>query len=266
MMYEIKMGETLHRLTRRDEGAKEAGKKIESAINEILALEKEFISLICYKAFEQLKKARNIAEDNDYLYIIEALTDDNLIDIIDNFKIDKALINMGKGVKEELEDMVSEFNRLKKQWQTNTKTITELNEQIETLPAKEPGGWARFLADKQPGLVKRFFLRFVHKESINEAKRECTNYETRKTLEHDVCKLQSANEELKEQSNVYEKQIENEKARKQLIEHQKILLEKIEQLERNAAVLIPKTKEPKNVVQATPPRDEDDELQFTMEW
>ncbi|PWY55471.1 hypothetical protein DGG96_11880 [Legionella qingyii] len=260
------MGETLYRLSSRDpndQSAINAGQEIENAINEILKLDDEDISLICYDAFEQLKKARIITNNNYYESILEALTDDDLIALIHKFKI--GLPNIDKEL-DQINKMLEQLETLDSEVKFNEQQMTAKRIMIGNLPSEEPGGWARFIADTKPGLLKSFFLLFIRKKSIDAAKSKCAEYDSRNALIAEVSLLESTNIRLNEQ--IEEKNSKNND-QKTLSSHQQILQKNIKLLEENADSLMPKAKhdfeteaKTQNEVQQ---HDEDDELQFTME-
>ncbi|QMT61584.1 hypothetical protein [Legionella sp. PC997] len=265
------MSETIYRLILRGKTTYD-GQKIEEAINEILSLEDEYIGLICYEAFEELKKARISENHNLYVSILEALTEEDLFDIILEFKhslpkIDKELNHLQKDV-DQLKKINLEIERLQKQCQSNAEQISLHDETIGKLLSAEPGTLDRFLADAKPGKIKGFFLRFVRKELIEEAKSKCTQYDLRNSLNTEVRRLKADKERLEKESDFYTKQRDqlqsSETEHTQLLANKMTLQVQIEQLE-NTIGSIPKAKKSKHVVQAAQKVDEDDELQFSID-
>ncbi|WP_454784579.1 hypothetical protein [Legionella sp. WA2024007413] len=265
------MSETIYRLILRGKATYD-GQKIEEAINEILSLEDEYIGLICYEAFEELKKARISENHNQYVSILEALSKEDLFEIILEFKhslpkIDKELNHLQKDV-DELKEINLEIERLQKECESNTEKIILHDKTMGTLLSAEPGILDRFLADAKPGIIKGFFLRFVRKELIEEAKSKCTQYDSRNSLIAEIRRLKADNARLEEKSGFYTKQMDqlqsSEKEHTQLSANKVTLQAQIEQLE-NAVGSIPIAKKSKHVVQAAQKVDEDDELQFSID-
>ena len=266
------MGEALYRLTMKNQ---RAGREIIYAIEKILKLEGEYVSLLCYEAFDQLSTAQMVADHNYYESILDTLTDDNLIDII--LKFEKGLLKIKSELKdlkeqqEKLMDVHLNVQSLEEQHKDNEKKITEKETEINLLPPEKPGFWAHIFADEQPGIFKSFFLLFVNKKLIAEAKSTCAKYNHRNTLMAEVKGLEATNQELKKESNsLAEKLKEQDRTQEYdtLSKHQKILQNNFNMLKEQARVLIPakdihiiETKIKKNEVQERQ-RDEDNEPQF----
>ncbi len=266
------MGAALYRLTM---GNQRAGREIIYAVEKILELEEEYVSLLCYEAFDQLRTAQMVAEHNYYESILDTLTDDNLIEII--LKFEKGFLKIQselKQIHEHQKNLMGDHSKvqlLEKQHKDHEKKITDKETEINRLSRETPGFWVRIFADEQPGIFKRFFLLFVNKKLIDEAKSTWTDYHHRNTLIAEVKGLKAIQQELKKESDfLTRKLMEQDRTQEYdtLSNHQQILQENFNKLKKQAGVLIPakdihiiETKIKKNEVQERR-RDEDNELQF----
>ncbi|KTD69152.1 hypothetical protein Lste_2310 [Legionella steelei] len=194
------MGATLSTLA--DE---EDRKSIEGAIKQILLLEDEHIKKNTW--FKRLKELDYLAHTQEKS-ILEFLTDDDLLEIIEVFKGIQSAVS--KNI-EALEKDGGELSRLKEESATlenkiSAKKQTILGKQAnlrELLPPPpEPGYWANLwtnfvasIGDMKPGPGKRFLLLFVSEKDIHAAQ-IIRNYHTeparaRQELNETIASLES---------------------------------------------------------------------------
>ncbi|CEG55728.1 hypothetical protein [Legionella fallonii] len=257
---------------------------IKEAIQNILTLDEEAISLYCPKVFNKLDKVHKNS-------IFETLTEQDFLDIINELKqsLPKISADIEK-IKKKLEPLEQrtlddQGLRIMEKMQVNSARMHSIQDQLKTPMPEKPGAWSRFIADKNPGFLKSIFLFFVPQTAIENAQKACDNYDkeaiNRWNLTVERRALNSENEKLKTSYHASEKQIEQRDAMQQNLQElsggQLILQQATQQLEEHFNNLVPKADAARAEQQLDLKELEeleelmqeleglDDELQFSME-
>lgn len=261
------MGDTIYKLA----GDKKVKRKpIEDAINEILKLDDEKIRSIgdLYLPFKMLTTASNKARLQKKS-VLEFLTDDNLLYIIAKFK--QSLPMVSKNI-EKMEEAVKDIEQLKTQKETIEKrmgVISQIKPEEPTIIPKEPGTWAVFITDKNPGFLKSIFLFFVPQASINEAQKICEDHDEYLRVTDKIEALTSENNRLQERLDSKEIEIQQKEQMKSELEelkgHKTILENNVEILENNANSIT--SVEARHEVEQTIAKEriQDEDMQFSMD-
>ncbi|KTC80612.1 hypothetical protein Lche_2632 [Legionella cherrii] len=263
---------------------KDVRSRLKNSIRKILSLDEEDISYDCYNAFAILKNAVWQAElftQRTYTKysVLDVLTDDDLLKVI--AELEKSLPEVSAKI-ERMKDEVKGLELLETQKDEIEKTLNECRTMIagkrrilDKAPIpEEPGGWSKFIADKNPGPFKSLFLLLVPKKSIEAAQKLCDEYElasqAREGLVAEIENLTRENTTLMSNLDSKEEEIQKLETKqsqlKELEEHKKILDQGVRDLEKNATKLelSAKQKERTQTV-AQKQNEEDDDLLFSLE-
>ncbi|MCE0721686.1 MULTISPECIES: hypothetical protein [Legionella] len=238
------MGDTIYNIAR-DKKVKR--QPIEDAIQNILRLDEEKIKTISdlYVPFKILTSANNKAKLENKS-ILEFLTDEDLIYIIEKFKHSLPKVS---GNIDRMEEAVKDLEQVKAQKTGIERRMEEISVQMIQKQAElgseipeEPGAWALFITDKNPGYLKSFFLLFVPQASIDEAQQICDDHDKYLSVRADIEGLTSENNGLQERLGSKEIEIQQkEQIRTELTElkrHTKILANNVAILDKSANSLI----------------------------
>ncbi|MCW8397342.1 hypothetical protein OQJ26_00850 [Legionella sp. PATHC038] len=253
------------------------------AIAEILSLDEDPISMVCPDAFLILSKAerqacRNSQRTDQECSILDVLTDEDLLEVIAEFKkslpnVSAEIERMNKEVKG-LALLRQEHEDIVRTMRGNSAAISNKQGKLRLPPPEEPGGWSKFIADKNPGPFKSLFLLLVPKKSVEAAQKLCDAYElasqAREGLVAQIETLTRKNTTLKSDLDSKQEEIQKletkQKQLKGLKKHKKTLDQGVKELEKNAnkLELYAKPKQRTQTV-AQKQNEEDDDLQFSME-
>ncbi len=246
---------------------------IKEALEHILKLDEEAVSLYCPRVFNKL--ARVHKEE-----LFEKLSEKDFLDITKELK--KALPRISEDTEKaqkklevlEQNNLDDEEIRIRERMEANSARIRSIQAHIKTPMPEQPGVWSRFIADKNPGLLKSFFLFFVPKTSIESAKNACNHYDNEAIQRWksvvEMKALKSEEKKLNHNCKVLEQQIEKrdqlQQSVQELSEGQRILQQATQQLEENLDKLVPKA-DAAQVEQLFDVEEElsEDDLQFLME-